>query len=199
VLARRPLTYLGVDRELSIISALDRRFQRESVRFVQGDAEDTGLPGETATVLFGEAMLSMPSETRRRRIIEEAWRVVRRSGRCGIHELCVCSTVSPAYRRKMEADLAIAIRHGVRLLSVNEWRELMESTGFRVTFKTTAPMRLLDPSRIIRDEGFTGALRFAWNTATHPAILRRVVEMRRTFHRYRDHLQAVAMVCVKEY
>jgi hypothetical protein len=199
VFARKPFTYLGVDCELAIVQDLERRFGREGVRFVQGSAEDTGLPGETATVLFGEAMLSMQTDSRRRHIVEEAWRIVRAGGRYGIHELCVCPTASAAYRRKMEADLSLSIRHGVRLLTVDDWRELMESVGFRVAFKRTAPMRLLDASRVVRDEGVAGALRFAWNVLTCPAVLHRVAEMRRTFHRYQDNLQAVSMVCLKEY
>ena len=199
VLALRPFTYLGVDREPSIVHELNRRLGRDGVRFVQGSAEDTGLPGETASVLFGEAMLSMQSDARRRQIVEESWRIVRSGGRYGIHELCVCSTVSAAYRRKMEADLSTSIHHGVRLLTVDEWKELMESAGFRVASKATAPMRLLHASRMVRDEGVAGAIRFAWNTVTCPAVLRRVLDMRRTFHRYEPTLRAIAMVCAKEY
>jgi SAM-dependent methyltransferase len=199
VLSIKPATYLGVDSDPVAVSNLADRLGRDGVRFVQGSAEDTGLPGETATVLFGEAMLSMQSDLRRRQIVEEAWRVVRCGGRYGIHELCVAPGLSPTDQLRMEAGLRHAVRHGVRLLTVQEWRELMESAGFCVTFQSTAPMRLLDAGRILQDEGIAGAMRFAWNTLTHPAVFRRVLEMRRIFKRYQHNLQAVAMVCNKEY
>ena len=144
-------------------------------------------------------MLTMQPDRRRRQIVEEAWRVVRSGGRYGMHELCISGCVSQAYSQKMEADLAAAIHHSIRLLTVEEWRELMESAGFHLVFKRTAPMRLLNAGRILQDEGLFGALRFAFNTLTSAVLLRRVLEMRRTFHQYQDNLQAVAIVCHKEY
>lgn len=199
VLACGPSTYLGVDREAGVVRELAARLERDGVRFVQGTAEDTGLPGETASVLFGEAMLSMQSDLRRREIVEEAWRVMRCHGRYGIHELCVAPYLSDAYRGKMEADIRRAIRHPVRLLTAHEWRILIESVGFRVGFEETAPMQLLQAHRIVKDEGILGALRFAWNAFTNPRVLRRVLEMRRAFNKYQHNLQAIAMVCHKEY
>lgn len=173
MLSCRPPSYLGVDSEFAIIADLNRRLGRDGVRFVQGSADDTGLPGETASVLFGKTIFSMQSPARQHLIVKEAWRIVRCGGRFGIHERGVCDTVPEAYRRKMEAGLATAIRHDVHLLAAAEWRELLESAGFRVAFQRIAPMALLDD------------------------VL--VLEMRRTLHRYRDKLQAVAMVCQKEY
>lgn len=61
----------------------------------------------------------------------------------------------------------------------------------------TAPMRLLQPTRIIADEGLLGALRFAKNVATHPDERSRVLAMRRTFTRHRRSLNAVGLVAVK--
>lgn len=198
VLARKPLSYLGVDREATVVQALERKLGCDRVRIVQGSAEDTGLPGGTATVLFGEAMLTMQSYKRRSDVVSEAWRILRRGGRYGIHELCV-TDVSNAFRNRLQADLCSAIRHSVSLLTVTEWRELLESAGFSTRVKRTAPMRLLEPSRIVRDEGVLGAARFAFNAVTSPSILRRVVEMRRVFRRYEENLQTIAMVCDKEY
>jgi len=58
-------------------------------------------------------------------------------------------------------------------------------------------MHLLEPIRLIQDEGLWGAARFAWNVATHSAARRRVLAMRRLFRKYRKHLAAIALVVRK--
>jgi SAM-dependent methyltransferase len=200
VIARGPISYLGVDREPSVVAELNRRLSGEAVRFVEGVAEDTGLPGETATVLFGEAMLSMQPTSRKKLVIEEAWRLLRRGGRYGIHELCLQSdALTESSRKQMEADLSQTIHHGVCVPSPMEWYELMESAGFRVKLEMRAPMALLDPTRIIQDEGWLGALRFGFNVLRCGEARRRVSAMRSVFRHYRKSLQAICLVCEKEY
>jgi hypothetical protein len=58
-------------------------------------------------------------------------------------------------------------------------------------------MRLLEPSRLLRDEGLWGALRFASNVLRHPAARARVRAMRRLFRRYDGHLRAIALIAVR--
>jgi hypothetical protein len=60
-----------------------------------------------------------------------------------------------------------------------------------------ASMSLLEPCRLISDEGFAGALRFAWNLLHDSEARRRVFEMRSVFRRYRKELAAVALVAIK--
>jgi hypothetical protein len=55
-------------------------------------------------------------------------------------------------------------------------------------------MHLLEPRRLVQDEGLLGAIRFAWNVARNPLARRRVVGMRRMFRKHRDHLAAIAIV-----
>jgi hypothetical protein len=58
-------------------------------------------------------------------------------------------------------------------------------------------MALLQPRRLIADEGLLGALRFGKNLLTHRDARRRVLTMRSTFRRHRDRLIAVAIVAHK--
>jgi hypothetical protein len=58
-------------------------------------------------------------------------------------------------------------------------------------------MSLLEPGRLIRDEGFTGALRFVWNLLRDSQARQRVLEMRSVFRRQRKQLGAVAITGVK--
>jgi hypothetical protein len=61
----------------------------------------------------------------------------------------------------------------------------------------TAPMALLQPRRLLADEGLRVALRFAGNVLIHRDARKRVLTMRCTFRRHRHHLAAVATIARK--
>jgi hypothetical protein len=48
-----------------------------------------GLPGQSASVVYGKAMLTMQSASQKRKIVQEASRILKSGGRYGIHELCL--------------------------------------------------------------------------------------------------------------
>jgi hypothetical protein len=58
-------------------------------------------------------------------------------------------------------------------------------------------MSLLEPARLIADEGLFGALRFARNVLLDAEARSRVLEMRSTFRRNRKRLGAVAITARK--
>ena len=58
-------------------------------------------------------------------------------------------------------------------------------------------MSLLEPGRLIRDEGLFGALRFVWNLLRDSEVRQRVLEMRAVFRRNRKQLGAVAITAIK--
>jgi hypothetical protein len=58
-------------------------------------------------------------------------------------------------------------------------------------------MSLLEPGRLIRDEGVLGALRFFSNLMRDSEARRRVLEMRSVFRRNRKNLGAVAITAIK--
>jgi SAM-dependent methyltransferase len=198
-LQRQPHSYTAVERDQQaaaevekLLAGVDRR------RCMLGSAEEAGLPDASASVVYGEAMLSMQPETTKARIIAEAVRLLVPGGRCGIHELCVLpDDLDEATLAAIQEDLSGEIHVGVRPLSLAQWRTLLESAGMTVTWQQTAPMHLLEPARLIRDEGPLRAARFIWNVARHAPVRRRVLAMRRSFHKYGDHLGAVALVGVK--
>ena len=101
-------------------------------------------------------------------------------------------------KQSIQNDLADAIHHGTRPLTIAEWQGLLEAEGFSVQTQAQAPMHLLEPWRIIQDEGMFGALRFAFNLLCNREARRRVLGMRRVFRRNRDHLAAVVFVAQKE-
>jgi hypothetical protein len=165
---------------------------------VVGSASETGLSSESATVVYGEAMLTMQTEEVKRSIVREAHRLLKQGGRYGIHEMCLThESLDSDARQEVERALTGVVHHGVRPLTVAEWRQLLESEGFEVKAVETASMSLLEPGRLVKDEGVIGATRFALNVLRDGEARRRVFEMRRTFRRNRKLLAAVALLAIK--
>lgn len=194
-LQRRPASYTAVERDQDAAALVQRFLQAPQQRCVVGLAEDTGLPDAAATVVYGEAMLSMQTPEQKARIVAEAHRLLKPGGRYAIHELCLTpDDLDESIKRQIQEELAEAIHHGTRPLTRAEWRSLLESEGFSIQTEAQAPMHLLEPRRIIQDEGMFGAVRFAFNVLVHREARQRVLAMRRVFARHRDHLAAIMLV-----
>lgn len=197
-LARGPRSYTAIERDRDAADAVNRYLFGPSYRCIVGSAEQTCLPDACANAVYGEAMLSMQPPGAKSRIVAEAARLLKPHGRYGIHELClVPDGLDPATRDAIQRELTVEIHVGVRPLTVTEWRELLESAGLRIVAETTTPMHLLEPMRLVRDEGLRGAARFLWNIARHKPARRRVLAMREVFRKYRTQLAAIALVAIK--
>jgi hypothetical protein len=193
-----PASYTAVERDEAAARIVSRLFKAERQRCVVGSAADTGLPDGCATVVYGEAMLTMQTAEMKHDIVREAYRLLKSGGRYGIHEMCLMSdNLDANAKRETEKALTGVVHHGVRPLAVSEWRALLELEGFQVQTVDMAPMSLLEPARLIRDEGFAGALRFVWNLLNDSEARRRVLEMRAVFRRCRKQLGAVAITVSK--
>jgi len=198
-LARNPRSYTAIERDQQA-AGIEKLLAGEAERrCVLGSAEATGLEEASASVVYGEAMLSMQPETTKERIVAEAARLLGPGGRYGIHELCVVpEDIDETTLAAIQQDLSGEIHVGVRPLSTVQWRTLLESAGLHVTWQQVAPMHLLEPARLIRDEGLLRAARFLWNVVRNRPARQRVAAMRRLFRKYSDHLAAVALVGVKD-
>jgi hypothetical protein len=196
--AHKPKSYTAVERDPDAARVIKRHMNSANHKCVLGTAEDTGLPDRSATVVYGEAMLSMQPTTTKLRIAREAARLLKPGGRYGIHELCVVPYhVDDSIRSAIQYELSDEIHVGVRPLTRCEWRDLLQSAGLTVVAEHTVPMHLLEPRRIVEDEGLLRAIRFVWNVVTHPAARQRVLKMRRVFRKYSRNLAAIAIVAKK--
>jgi SAM-dependent methyltransferase len=193
-----PASYTAVERDAAAAKIVASYLKGERQRCVVGDASDTRLPDQCASVVYGEAMLTMQTEDTKHGIVREAHRLLRSGGRYGIHEMCLMAdNLDENARGETEKALTGVVHHGVRPLTISEWRALLEAEGFEVRSVETAPMSLLEPGRLIRDEGFIGAVRFVWNVLRDSQARQRVLEMRSVFRRQREQLGAVAITGVK--
>lgn len=201
ILARGPRSYVGAEADPDAANTVrgvlaERGAGHGSVRVT--DAADTGLPDGSRDVVIGEAMLTMQGDAAKHAIVAEAARVLRPQGRYAIHELALTpDNVPEEISSEIRQSLARSIKVNARPLTIAEWSGLLTEHGLVVDQVATAPMALLQPRRIIADEGLFGALRFAKNVLLHRDARKRVLAMRHTFRKHRDRLAAVAIVARK--
>ncbi|MGY5765152.1 class I SAM-dependent methyltransferase [Brachybacterium sp. DNPG3] len=197
IMRARPAGYVGIEQDADAVRLVQRVVgERGTVR--QADAADTGLPDGSADVVLGEAMLTMQGERAKAAIVAEAARVLRPGGRYAIHELAlVPDHLADGTKEEIRGALARTIRVNARPLTIAEWSALLAQHDLQVEHVAQAPMALLQPRRIIADEGLAGAVRFARNLARDTEARDRVLRMRRVFTAHRRRLAGVAIVAVK--
>ena len=198
VLDLHPASYTAVERDEAAAAQVRCLLAGSKRQCVVGNVTKTLLPGNSATVVYGEAMLTMQGPEQKRQIVQEAARLLKPGGRYGVHELClVPDDLDDSIKQEIQHALSEAIHVGARPLTAKEWRAVLEAEGFEVQTEALRPMRLLEPDRLIQDEGCWGALRFAWNLCRDKEARQRVFAMRRVFMKYHSHLAAITFVGVK--
>lgn len=197
IIALSPRSYRGVEADPDAARATERTLAPIGT-VVTGDAARSGLPDADADVVIGEAMLTMQGEAAKAAIVAEAVRLLRPGGRYAIHELAlVPESIDDEVKTDIRRALARSIKVNARPLTILEWEQLLTGHGLVIDHVGTAPMALLDPRRIIADEGLLAALRFAANLLRQRDARRRVLAMRATFRAHRSHLRGIALIAHK--
>lgn len=199
-LAADPTSYTGVELDREAAATLRAELEGPGElepEFVVGNAADTELPAGTADVVYGEAMLTMQPDDGKDAIVDEASRLLRNGGRYGIHELGLADDVDEGTAEAIRRDAARTANVLPRPLTESEWVAHLESAGLSVTWQATNPMRLLEPERVLADEGVVGAAKIGYNLLTRPKARRRVRSLRRVFRRYDEDVRAIALVAEK--
>lgn len=199
LLAADPASYTGVDPNDEPAEDMRAVLEgRANARMQRADAQNTGLPDGSADLVIGEAMLTMHSDTDKLAIMREAHRILAPGGRYAIHELGFAPDDLPdEVVDQVSRALSRTIKVGARPLTHAQWRSLLESVGFVVEYEGENPMRLLEPTRVVADEGVAGALRFFNNVRRNPAARKRLLAMRAVFRAHAEHLHAVGFVVRK--
>lgn len=195
--AAGPDSFRGVERGRA---EAERAQQLGGGRYecVVAEPEATGLPEGSASVVYGEACLSLETDDTKRAILAEAARLLRSGGRLGLHELLLTpDDIADEDKRRIETDLTRTVRVRARPLTLAEWTVLLEEAGFKIVQVHPAPLQLLAPGTLVRDEGWAGTLRLLDRTVRQPVVLRRVADLWRTIHRERRSLGAVVIIAAR--
>ena len=197
ILERTPRSYVGVESDPNAVGLTADAVGARG-RVVEGDAAATGLDDASTDVAVGEAMLTMQSDKHKAEIVAEAFRVLRPGSRYAIHELSLePDTLADEQKTEIRKALARSIKVNARPLTEDEWRTLLTDAGFTVERVRFAPMALLEPRRVIADEGLGRTVRFVGNVLRNPAARKRILGMRSVFTKYRANLAAIEVIAVK--
>lgn len=198
LIEKQPKTYTGVDADQEVVSRLKERLGNEKCQFVNAQASETGLKSNSVDKVIGEAMLTMHADHRKSEIIKEAKRILRTGGLYGIHELALKPDNLPEeVKAEIDRELALSIKVNARPLTLAEWKELLKAEGFKIKTMTVNEMLLLEPGRVLDDEGWLRALKIGFNILTHPDAKKRIMHMRSVFRKHQRHLCSVAIVAEK--
>src|SRR5690625_1330172 len=198
IIAAKPRSYVGAEQNADAARLVTEIVAPAHGEVRVADAEDTGLPDASGDVVVGEAMLTMQGEKSKNAIVAEAARVLRPGGRYAIHELALTpDTLDESVKNEVQQALARSIKVNARPLTIAEWTTLLNKYGLVVDEVETAPMALLQPRRLLSDEGLFGVLRFVKNLLTQHDARRRVLTMRGVFRKYNRQMTAIAIVAHK--
>ena len=198
VFERNPSGYTGIERDVDAAAKVNARAKNYRYQCIVGAAHETHLANNSSHVVLCEAVLTMQSEENKKKVIDEAFRILRPGGRLGIHELCLRpESLDAETQDEVRGDLARSTQVGVRPLTAPDWSAMIKRAGFQISYESTVAMRLLEPIQLIKDEGFVGAARVVFNMIRTPVARRRILDMRRTFRQNSRQLGAVAIVAVK--
>ena len=108
--------------------ALARENQRKAnvtnVEFLQGEIESIPLPDESVDVIISNCVINLSGD--KRRVLSEAFRVLKPGGRFAVSDIVVRGEMPPEVRRSME--LWVGCVAGA--LEETEFRELLATIGF---------------------------------------------------------------------
>lgn len=196
-LKKNPKSYTAVELNKDAFSYLQKIIYGSGNRIINANAKETGLADSSVSKVYGEAMLTMQSEKQKSEIIKEAYRILKPGGLYGIHEIALVGDLSEDSVEAIYSDMADTIRTNARPLPVNVWKELLMAEGFKIKNIYFSPMHLVEPKRILDDEGFFRTMRIFFNIFTHPAAARRIRGMRSIFRKYEANLNAIAIIAEK--
>ena len=193
-----PKTYTGVDINEEAASLARKSIQHPNAKIIIAEASNTTLPDESATKVYGEAMLTMQTLENKKAIIKEAYRILKPNGYYGIHELGIKpDNIGDDIKQEIFKELSSNIRVHARPMTTTEWIELIEEAGFKIVKVEHNRMLLLEASRILKDEGFLRTIKFCINLVRFPELTKRVLKMRKIFRKYEKNLDSIVIIAQK--
>lgn len=198
LIQRNPATYTGIERDQDAARIVQRLLTRAQYTCRVGTAQKTGLPDNSASVVFGEAFLTMQPESTKTAIAAELFRILAPGGRYALHELALQPDTMPDARKdEIRSHLSSTLHVGARPLTVTSWRTLLEDAGFQIDRQHIVPFQLLHPKRVVHDEGLPRAMRIFATAATNPDIRARMKTIRACFLEHEPDLCAIGYVAHK--
>lgn len=140
----------------------------DNVEFLRGDMGAIPLPNNSVDVIISNCVINLAAD--KRRVLQEAYRVLRPGGRFAVSDIVVRGKLPPEIRRSMElwvGCLAGALEEG-------EFLDLLEETGFRNPgLEPTRVYEVADARAFLAEAGLdVDALSGAWEGRFMSAFVR---------------------------
>jgi ubiquinone/menaquinone biosynthesis C-methylase UbiE len=198
ILKNVPKSYTGIEQDGNMVSALRKKITNVNAKIILGDAKKLELSNGSYDKVLGEAILTMQSDIDKTDLMRKAHRLLKKGGLYAIHELAIApDNIDIELKTQIQRDLAHAIKVNAKPVTVAEWTTFLEKSGFEIQKIIVNDMGLLEPLRIIYDEGFFPALRIVFNIMTNTKARKRILGIREVFEKYKQEIIAVVIIAKK--
>jgi SAM-dependent methyltransferase len=149
------------DEMLALARANQRKAGVDNVEFLKGDIEHIPLPDASVDVIISNCVINLAAD--KRRVLAEAYRVLKPGGRFAVSDVVVRGTLPPEVRRNME--LWVGCVAGA--LEEEEFKGLLAANGFMDVS--------IEPTRVY---AFEDARTFLAGTGLEAEVLAREIDGR---------------------
>lgn len=193
-----PHSYTGIDSDDNTVKQLRSKIRGNRNKILKCNGYGTGLLEQSKDIVFGEAMLATQGDQNRQLIIREAFRILKKEGLYGIHELgLIPENIDTSIRESIDFDMRLIFLTDVRLLTVAEWRDLLESNGFKIRQILTSSIYFGKIRNILKAEGILRTLKIGLGILLQVKERRRFFAMRKLLSKYQQQMKAVAIIAEK--
>ncbi|MGE5657265.1 MAG: SAM-dependent methyltransferase [Actinomycetota bacterium] len=141
--------------------------------------------------VFAEAILSMQSAPAKAKLLSEIYRRLKKGGKFLSHEM-----VAQEHESEIHQALVRVIRSNPTPLSETNWQAAFTAAGLAVEHHQIGSLTLLNPSKMLQDEGLFATVKIFWNVLTNPLIRQRVLGMRHIFKKYQQDLGYIVQCAI---
>ena len=136
------------DEMLALARQNQRQAGLENVEFLKGEIERVPLPDASVDVVISNCVINLSAD--KRRVLAEAFRVLKPGGRFAVSDVVVRGAVPPAVRRSMELWIGCV----ADALEEGEFRRLLGEVGFEsIEIEPTRVYRLEDARAFLLESG----------------------------------------------
>ncbi len=193
---KTPKDYIAIDMSKKVVSALSKKYRKdERVKFINANAKKIPLEFGSRSVVYGEALLTMQDNKSKQEMINQAYAILKKGGRYGIHEIGLVN-IENMGKKELIGGLQDAIKIPAQPLPKEKWIELFKNAGFKDIKVSLMPFNLMKKSTIITDEKFR-TFKILWNLMTKKELRKRALQMKKHFDSNRDYMRAIVIVAKK--
>jgi predicted O-methyltransferase YrrM len=160
------------------------------VEVIEGDIFQLDAISEQFDYVFAEAILTMQSPPGKVKLLRSIHDRLKPGGRFLSHELLVIGD----RETEIHQSLAQSIRVNSTPLTEAHWIEACNTAELSVLQQQTGAMGLLNPARIVEDEGWSNAAKFFWKVLTQAQLRQRILSMRQIFQQYKSELGYIVFI-----